>query len=210
VKPAAITLDVLMSDLDGWTVLAALKGDPELATIPVIMATVVDEKQHAIALGASGFLLKPVNRRDLIGLLAPFATTAARATRVLVVEDDENQRAILRNALHGPGWWIAEAVNGRDGLKQAREAAPDIIVLDLMMPEMDGFELMAALQGDPALERIPVIVVTALDLTDDDRRRLNLGVEKILRKTAFDPRGLIHRIRTVLGAQRPAFEKLPS
>jgi CheY-like chemotaxis protein len=79
-----------------------------------------------------------------------------------------------------------------------------------MMPEMDGFELMAALQADPALERIPVIVVTALDLTDDDRRRLNLGVEKILRKTAFDPRGLIYRIRTVLGAQRPAFEKLPS
>jgi PAS domain S-box-containing protein len=213
VRPAAITLDVLMSDLDGWTVLAALKGDPELARIPVIMATVVDEKQHAVALGASGFLLKPVDRRDLIGLLEPFSSGAARATRVLVVEDDENQRAVVRNALHGPGWSVVEAVNGREGLKAAREAAPDVILLDLMMPEMDGFELIAALQADPTLECIPVIVVTALDLTEDERRRLNLGVEKILRKTAFDPRGLIHRIRTVLGPQKPhprAREKLAS
>ena len=98
VRPAAITLDVLMSDLDGWTVLAVLKGDPELARIPVIMATVVDEKQHAVALGASGFLLKPVDRRDLIGLLEPFSSGAARATRVLVVEDDENQRGRAQRA----------------------------------------------------------------------------------------------------------------
>jgi len=213
VRPAAITLDVLMRDLDGWTVLAALKGDPELAKIPVIMATVVDEKQHAVALGASGFLLKPVDRRYLIELLEPFSSGAARATRVLIVEDDENQRAVVRNALHGPGWLVVEAVNGREGLKEAREAAPDVILLDLMMPEMDGFELIAALQADPTLECIPVIVVTALDLTEDERRRLNLGVEKILRKTAFDPRGLIHRIRTVLGPQTPhprAREKLAS
>ena len=174
-----------------------------LLRIPVIMATVVDEKQHAVALGASGFLLKPVDRRYLIELLEPFSSGAARATRVLVVEDDENQRAVVRNALHGPGWSLVEAVNGREGLKEARAAAPDVILLDLMMPEMDGFELIAALQADPTLECIPVIVVTALDLTEDERRRINLGVENILRKTAFDPRGLIHRIRTVLGAQTP-------
>jgi PAS domain S-box-containing protein len=212
VRPAAITLDVLMADLDGWTVLAALKGDPELARIPVVMATVVDERQHSVTLGAAGFLIKPVDRRELISVLQSVSSAARGSTRVLLVEDDENQRAVVRDALRGAAWSLVEAANGREGLERATENPPDIILLDLMMPEMDGFELIGALQTEPALKHIPVIVVTALDLTEDERRRLNVGVRTILPKAAFDPRALAARIRAAIDTQsrQVVSEKLAS
>src|SRR5262245_9279482 len=197
VRPAAITLDVVMPDLSGWNVLSALKGDPELATIPVVMVTITDEKRRAFALGAAGYLMKPIERAQLLTLLAPWRA-AARATRVLVVEDDPDQLISISAALAEPNWQIIEAGNGRVGLERMREAPPDVIVLDLMMPEMDGFEFMAKLQANPEWQRIPVFVVTALDLSEQDRKRLNVGIEKILSKGHFSPRDLAARVRKML------------
>ena len=198
-RPAAITLDVLMPDLDGWTVLAALKGDPELADIPVIVVTIVDEKNKGYALGAADYLLKPIDRDRLAAILHKLCGDRARR-RVLVVEDDDTTREVVRAALSRDGWTVAEAENGRVGLARLAEDIPDVIVLDLMMPEMDGFEFIAELRDRPEWRRIPVLVVTARDLSEEDRRRLDGGVREIIQKGAYDRDTLLAEIGQVLAA----------
>ena len=200
--PIAITLDVLMPDIDGWTVLAALRGNPELADIPVVMATITDDRQHkGMTLGAAGYLTKPIDRDRLIALLRPYQTRE-RPTRVLLVEDDPTQRERIRFWLESERWQIREAENGRVALDRLADDVPDIILLDLMMPEMDGFQLVAALQERPAWRGIPVIVITSLDLTAADRARLNSGVEGILLKGSFDPAQLVATVRSHVATTR--------
>jgi signal transduction histidine kinase/CheY-like chemotaxis protein len=179
--PAAITLDVMMPDLDGWTVLAAIKGDPELADIPVILMTIVDEKNRGYSLGAADYMVKPVDRERLSAVLR---SVVPRGRRVLLVDDDDLVRRGIQQALTLEGWRVVEADNGRAGIERLREAVPDVIVLDLMMPEMDGFEVLEELRRRPEWRSIPVILVTAKDLTEEDHRRLNGGVERILQKDA--------------------------
>src|SRR5215469_9817415 len=196
-RPAAVTLDIMMPDVDGWTVLAALKGDPTLADIPVVIVTIVDEQRRGIALGAAGYLTKPIDRERLIEIVSQLRVAGAPG-RVLVVEDDEDQRQLLRTILGARGWSVREAANGRLALDAIRAELPDLILLDLMMPEMDGFELVAALQANAAWRTIPVVVVTALDLTAEDRRRLNGGVEQILSKQAFPLAEMMARVCALL------------
>lgn len=193
--PVAITLDVLMPDIDGWAVLAALRGNPELADIPVVMATITDDRQHkGMTLGAAGFLTKPIDRDRLIALLQPYRT-AERRTHVLAVEDDPTQRERIRSWLEPQQWQISEAENGRVALDRLAVDVPNVILLDLMMPEMDGFQLITALREKPAWRHIPVIVITALDITAADRVRLNSGVQAILLKDTFDPAQLVAAVR---------------
>jgi adenylate cyclase len=154
-RPTAITLDVMMPDLDGWSVLAALRQDPELAEIPVIMITIVDEHRRGIALGAAGYLTKPIDRERLRHVIGRFRA-AARPTRVLVVEDDAVQRERMLGWLKGPQWTVREAENGRVALSRIQENKPDVILLDLMMPEMDGFAVVAALQKEAHWQDIPL------------------------------------------------------
>jgi len=180
--PAAITLDVIMPDLDGWTVLAAIKGDPTLADIPVILMTVMDEKNRGYSLGAADYMVKPVDRERLGAVLRGIVKAGGR--RVLVVDDDDILRRGLLQGLEKEGWKVSEAGNGRTGLAALADALPDAIVLDLMMPEMDGFEFLDELRHRAEWRDIPVVVVTAKDLTEEDHRRLNGEVERILQKDA--------------------------
>jgi signal transduction histidine kinase/CheY-like chemotaxis protein len=196
-RPTAITLDVMMPDLDGWSVLAALRKDPELSEIPVIMITIVDEHRRGIALGAAGFLTKPIDRERLRRVISRFRAPS-RPTRVLMVEDDTVQRERMLALLEGPQWTVREAENGREALKRIQESKPDVILLDLMMPEMDGFAVVAALQKEASWQDIPVIVITARDLDDKDRERLNSGVRSVLVKERFRPADLVERIRRVV------------
>jgi adenylate cyclase len=193
-RPTAITLDVIMPDLDGWSVLAALRQDPELADIPVIMITIVDEHRRGIALGAAGYLTKPIDRERLHRLVSRFRAPVP-PTCVLLVEDDAVQRERMRGWLEGPQWSVLEAENGREALKRIQENKPDVILLDLMMPEMDGFAVVAALQKEAGWRDIPVIVITARDLDAEDRARLNSGVQSVLVKERFRPADLVERIR---------------
>jgi signal transduction histidine kinase/CheY-like chemotaxis protein len=202
-RPIAITLDVMMPDLDGWSVLAALRQDSELAEIPVFMVTIVDEQHRAIALGASGYLSKPIDRERLHRMVARFKASA-RPTRVLMVEDDADQRERARGWLNGQQWNVREAANGREALVRLREEKPDLILLDLMMPEMDGFQVVAALQQEPGWRDIPVIVITSRDLDAEDRKRLNSGVQSVLVKETFKPADLVERIRRVMPAKQAA------
>src|SRR6516225_3891368 len=205
--PIAITLDVIMPDIDGWTVLAALRGDPELADIPTVMATIVDERRHGMTLGAVGYLTKPIDREKLVDLIAKYRAPSG-PTRVLVVEDDAMQRERIRSWLGPQTWLLIEAENGRVALDRLRQCIADVIILDLMMPEMDGFQLVAEMQKHPVWNQIPIIVVTARDLTVEDHARLNSGIEMVLRKETFSPTTLIESIRRVVAKSRPP-QKVP-
>ena len=194
--PAAITLDVMMPDLDGWTVLAAIKGDPELADIPVILVSIVDEKKRGYALGATDYLVKPVDRVKLSGVLHNICGATGR--QVLLVDDDDILRRGMRHALEKDGWEVAEAENGRIALARLAEARPDIIMLDLMMPEMDGFEFLVEMRSRAEWRDIPVLVVTAKDLTTEERARLNGDVERVLQKGSSELDEMLAEISRLL------------
>jgi len=195
-RPTAITLDVMMPQVDGWTVLAAIKGDPSLADIPVILVTIVDEKQRGYSLGATDYMVKPIDRRRLSELLRSLSGRSAGT--LLVVDDDEGSRALVRQAIEREGWTVVEAENGAKALDAVRARAPDAIVLDLMMPEMNGFEFLARLRDRAEWRAIPVVVVSAMDLGEDDRARLRGHVEAVLRKSGQDREGLMQEVRRML------------
>jgi CheY-like chemotaxis protein len=190
-----------MPDIDGWTVLAALRGDPELADIPTIIATIVDEQRHGMTLGAVGYLTKPIDREKLVDLIAKYRRPSG-PTRVLIIEDDATQRERIRSWLEPQNWSLIEADNGRVALDRLSECIADVILLDLMMPEMDGFQFVAEMQKHPMWIQIPIIVVTARDLTVEDHARLNSGIEVVLRKESFRPTTLIESIRRVVTQSR--------
>jgi len=197
-RPAAITLDVLMPSMDGWSVLTALKAEPELAEIPVIMVSVMDDRHLGFALGASEYVTKPIDREQLRRILGRYRRDGAR---VLVVEDDAATRELLRRYLEAEGWAVDEAENGQAGLESVRRRVPTLVLLDLMMPVMDGCQFAAELRKTPEWATIPVVVVTAKDLTPEDRRALNGDVQAVFQKGAFSREQLLRELHDLL---RPA------
>jgi CheY-like chemotaxis protein len=186
-----------MPGMDGWAVLAALKADPQLADIPVIMLTIVDDKNMGYALGAADYLTKPVDRDRLVAILQKYRGEDP-SRPVLVVEDDATTREMLRRMLEKEGWAVTEAKNGRFALECVAEQRPALILLDLMMPEMDGFQFAEALGKLEAWRSIPIVVVTAKDLTAEDRVRLNGYVEQILQKGAYGREALLAEVRELV------------
>ena len=185
--PDVITLDVMMPDLDGWAVLTTLKSDPDLADIPIIIVTIVDDKHMGYALGASDYLVKPIDRDRLVAVLRKYCRPHL-SDSILIVEDDDTAREMMRRMLEREGWAVSEAENGRIGLERVAGSRPGLILLDLMMPEMDGFEFVDRLRKNEAWRAIPVVVVTAKDLTVEDRLRLNGYVQRIIQKGAEEGR----------------------
>ena len=196
-KPDVITLDVMMPGMDGWAVLTALKADPATAEIPVIMLTIVDDKHIGFALGAADYFTKPIDWSRLSVVLQKYRK-ADGPQSVLVVEDDPATREMLRRALEKEGWRVVEAENGRVGLEQLSAGMPALILLDLMMPEMDGFEFMQKLRARPDGRLVPVVVITAKDVTEEDRRRLNGQVVRVLQKSTLSLEGLVTELRTLV------------
>jgi Amt family ammonium transporter len=205
--PDLITLDVMMPDLDGWAVLAELKSDAALRNIPVIMLTMVDDKQRGLTLGAAEYLTKPVDRDRLVQVVGAYRPGALPVGEVnpeiLVVEDDLTTREMLRRLLEREGWHVTEAENGEAALGRVAERRPDLILLDLMMPKMDGFEVIGALRSTAIWRTIPIVVLTAMDLSNAERVRLNGYVEKVLQKGAYHHEELLRDVRNlVLGYVR--------
>ena len=197
-RPAAITLDVMMPDMDGWGVLAALKADAALCSIPVIMLTMVDDPDRGFMLGAADYATKPVNRGHLTRLLKKY-TCGSPPCPVLVVDDDAPTRARMRAMLEKEGWKVSEAPNGRAALESMERERPRLVLLDLMMPEMDGFEFADRMRRHPEWRSVPIVVVTSRDLNREERRRLNGYVETILQKAGDSPEALLHQVRDLLG-----------
>ena len=194
--PAAITLDINMPDLDGWTVLAALKGDPQLADIPVVLVTIEDNRSRGYSLGATEYMTKPIDRERLISLLKNISSPIAR--KVLLVDDDEIMRESVRRVLEQEKWQVEGASNGRFALAHLAESCPDVIVLDLLMPEMDGFEFLVEMRQRPEWHDIPVLVLTAKDLSVEDQKRLNGYVERVMRKNASELGELLRELGRML------------
>ncbi len=182
-KPDLITLDVQMPAMDGWEVLSVIQEDPELAQIPVIMISVSDEREKGIAMGAE-YLSKPIDRGKLAALLAKHRGDGENPLG-LILEDDERQREMLRKVLEEQGWRVEEAENGVAGLRKVGEQQPALILLDLIMPQMDGFTFLGHLRKNTSWREIPVVVLTAMDLGPEERSRLNGGVERVLQKSAY-------------------------
>jgi len=198
IRPSAITLDVMMPGMDGWAVLTALKAEPDLADIPVVMLTILDNKDIGYALGASDYLTKPIDRGRLVAILRKYCYLGACS--VLIVEDDQVTREMIRRMLEKEGWSVAEAENGRVALERLATAQPELILLDLMMPEMDGFQFIANLRQNPDWRTIPIVVVTAMDLTTEDRQRLNGYVEQILLKGTYNRDELLREVSELVAA----------
>jgi len=192
-RPLAITLDVLMPKLDGWAVLSMLQSDADLRDIPVIVISILAERQKGTALGATAFLQKPVQREQLISTL--FARRAKHVTQVLIIEDDPDCQQLLRRMLEEHGSSARCVSNGREALSLLAQYTPDLILLDLMMPELDGFSVLDALKADARWRSIPVIVVTARDLSEDERRRLSQDADQLVTKGALGRGELLLALR---------------
>ena len=199
IQPAAITLDVMMPDMDGWAVLRALKADPVLRHIPVIMLTMMDDRSRGYSLGAVDYLTKPVDRGQLRKTLSRYYRDGKPGT-VMLIEDDPKTREMMARTLKKVGWIVGEAGNGQEALDLLKAETPDLILLDLMMPVMDGFGFLAEMRVRPELLHIPVIVVTARDLTPDDRRRLSGMVEQVLEKSSYTSEQLLEYVRDAVAA----------
>ena len=197
-RPNAITLDIMMPGMDGWSVLAQLKSDRELASIPVVVLTIVDNRNLGFTLGASDYLTKPIDRERLVNVMTRYRR-GGHPLVALVVEDDIESRDVLRRFLENDGWKVDQAENGRVALDRLRERQPSVILLDLMMPEMDGFEFVSRLKQDQVWRRIPIVVVTAKDLSEGERRQLNGQVSRVLQKGAYGREELLEEVsRTVV------------
>ena len=196
-----ISLDVLMPGMDGWTVLRALKADPLTAAIPVVMVSMLEDRDIGHALGAADYLTKPFDRQQLVSALRRYRRDGALRP-VLVVEDDAATRDVIKRALERDGWAVSEAENGRRGLLSVARHVPDLIVLDLMMPEMDGFEFVAELRKSESGRRIPVVVVTAKEIGAEERRRLDGQVRRVLHKGSFSREELSSELRRALESSR--------
>ena len=199
-RPDVITLDIIMPDLDGWSVLKALKADPDLCEIPVVLVTIMRDRDLGFALGAADYITKPLDREMLMRVVGRHVRGNGRA-QVLVVDDDPKTRDMLRRTLQKAGCTVAEAASGSEAIEALERAKPALILLDLMMPGMDGFEVLERLHGDEAWREVPVIIVTAKDLTREDVDRLNGRVVKVLQKGAYQRRDLVRDIHAMIARQ---------
>ena len=192
-NPDVITLDLLMPHFDGWSVLNRLKHDPDLKQIPVIILSITDDRKLGVSLGASEFLTKPVNPEELRKVVAKHLS-GSQPGNLLVVEDDAATRKVIRRALEKDGWITYEATNGRQGMDILTEARPQVIILDLLMPEMDGFDFLSELKQNRKWQEVPVIVLTAKTLTADDHIRLDGNVAGILQKAGQSTQELLSQL----------------
>jgi GAF domain-containing protein/CheY-like chemotaxis protein len=195
-QPDVITLDVLMPGMDGWSVLAALKADATLADIPVVMLTMLDDRNLGYALGAADYLTKPIDRERLVAVLGRHR----RDLPVLVVDDDPDFRDLTRRMLEREGYTVIEADNGRAALDRLRDTVPGVILLDLMMPEMDGFDFVTAVRADAAWRSVPIVVITAKNLSPEEHERLNGSVARVLQKGALSRETLLGEVRDLVAA----------
>jgi len=201
--PQVITLDVMMPNKDGWQVLYELKADPITHDIPVIMLTIVDKKPLGYQLGATDYLVKPFNTDSLVAALQSVTDhNAGQTPQRLLVADDDSQAIDMIRQLLGETYEITAVANGILALDSIRNAQPDAVLLDLMMPELDGFGVIHELKQDPALKTIPIVVITAKDLTAAEVTLLNTSVVGVLQKQGLQGPALLNALTEILGHRR--------
>lgn len=205
-KPDAITLDIVMPIIDGWGVLAGLKADPQLAKIPVIMISMVYEKDLSLALGAIDYISKPIDSKELMEKICNVALNST-SKNILIVDDEFSSRELMSQIIEKKGWKAIEAMNGREALDWLEVIEPSLILLDLMMPEMNGFAVLEALQKNELWRPIPVIIVTAKDLSAQERQFLEAHSKAIVHKGIDSRKELVtaicHQVQIATGQKEP-------
>jgi signal transduction histidine kinase/CheY-like chemotaxis protein len=202
--PAAITLDIILPEVDGWEVITELKSDPVTSAIPIVVVSVVDNPELGMALGAIDYFVKPVDARELIQRLNQFhfhGGNGSGEVKVLVVDDEPANRQWLAKALEPAGFTVLPASGGKEAIDMARSLKPDLVLLDLMMPEVSGFDVVEALRADEATRDTPIMVLTATNLTEADKRHLNGRVSQILSRGSVGSSDIVGLLRRVV-AQR--------
>jgi signal transduction histidine kinase/CheY-like chemotaxis protein len=198
--PAAITLDIILPEVDGWEVITRLKSDGATSAIPIVVVSVVDNPELGIALGAIDYFVKPIDGKELVRRLGSFhlvKPNGGEAPRVLVVDDQAANRHWLAKTLEPAGFTVIPAAGGREAISLAKSMRPDYVVLDLMMPEVTGFDVVEALRADESTRDVPIMVLTAMNLTEEDKRVLNGRVSQVLSRGSVgtsDIVGLLKRV----------------
>ena len=196
-SPAAIVLDVLLPRLDGWELLARLKRDPATSGLPVVIVSMLDERGAGFALGAAEYLVKPVDRDALLGALAQWTDLPGDGRTVVAIDDDPRDLELVEAALTPHGWSVLRATSGEEGVELVRRERPSVVLLDLLMPGVDGFEVVERLRADPDLTDVPIVVLTSMDMTPAQRARLNGQITFLARKGTFreaELAGLVGRL----------------
>jgi signal transduction histidine kinase/DNA-binding response OmpR family regulator len=199
IHPAIITLDIILPNKDGWKILQELKASPDTRDIPVLITSVLQDEETGFAMGAADYIVKPVSRRDLLERLERLRGMATRGqiSNVLVVDDDENFVELLAAMLEGQAFSVSKAYTGLQGIEFASKQKPDLIFLDLMMPDISGFEVVEFLKMEKSTKDIPIIIVTAKDLTEEEKSSLNGKIEVAAKKGQCSKQDFLNEIRRV-------------
>jgi CheY-like chemotaxis protein len=193
-EPRAVVLDILLPQLDGWELLARLKSDPATAAIPVVIVSMLDERGAGIALGAAEYLVKPVDREALLRALGRSVAPPGDGRTVVVIDDDPLHLDLVEAVLAPEGWSVIRADGGADGVRLAERERPSVVLLDLLMPEPDGFEVLDLLRAAPSVADVPIVVLTSKELTAADHERLNGRISALARKGTFNPTQLVELV----------------
>jgi CheY-like chemotaxis protein len=191
-KPVLVTLDVLMPDKDGWQVLQELKSDPALKEIPVVIHTVIENKALAVSLGAESYLVKPVPAEKIVSVIRKY--TGTDEGEILVVDDNEDFTNFLRNLLEKSKFTIYTAKNGIEAIDLLHRAVPRLVFLDLLMPGMDGFEVVEKMYKDERLREVPIVVLTAKEVTADERAKLNSRIKNVVQKEGLTRETILREV----------------
>ena len=198
IKPYAITLDIMMPGYDGWQVLADLKSDPETRDIPVIICSIVEDEEKGYTLGAADYLVKPIIEEDLLNALQRLNHNG-EIRDLLVIDDDPEDLRLLKKILSESGNFnVSAAEGGIEGWEAIQKSPPDAVILDLFMPDMDGFQIIEKLRTSERYREIPVLLVTGGDLSEEERAKLNAFGQELLQKSALDEKALIRNLEKVL------------
>jgi signal transduction histidine kinase/DNA-binding response OmpR family regulator len=199
IVPDMITLDVMMPEMDGWETLVALKNDPFLVNIPVVMSSIIEDRHLAQTLGAVDYLAKPVDKERLLKVVDKHIARSARGP-ILVIEDDPDTLEITCNLLVQAGWSVQAAENSMEAIEIIEKSPPMLILLDLMMPEMDGFEVIKKLRYHPQWQLIPIIVITSVELSTSEYAQLSKQVQNIFQKGKYELQDLLNEVNEVVSS----------
>ena len=205
IKPFAITLDIMLPKKDGWQVLKALKANPDLQSIPVIIVSITEERQLGFGLGAVDHLVKPIDKTALLASLRSLHLPERNGSvRILIIDDDPQAIRLLSTALESEGYDVLKAYGGQEGIDLAVAEAPALIILDLAMPEVDGFQVVKRLAEDPGACDIPIVICTAMDLTDEEKDCLNGQIQSVIEKTGNVRQKLLEAIKRIERFRTPS------
>jgi len=199
--PAAVVLDILLPKLDGWAFITQVKADPVTRVVPIIIVSIIDQKGKGFALGAADYLIKPVQKDDLLRTLSTFNLTAKVQTapvKILAIDDDPKALELLAAVLEPEGFRVLRADGGEAGIELARVEQPDLIILDLLMPEVSGFDVLDRLAESSVTQRLPVILFTLKQLTAEEQQRVQGRVACLAQKEAFNQKEFVDLVKEAL------------